>query len=214
LQFGVQLPFIFWRKSADGRPIGSEIRFALETALAPAREVFRNLGPVVLSKGVVQLSAYIDGMIASFLGASAVSSIAYAQTIYLLPISLFGMSVAAAELPEMSRSTGSEEEIYAKLRTRLIAGQRTIAFFVIPTVAGLLILGKFIVAALYQSGKFGHEDTLYVWYILGVLCSARYQDAASLCRYPRDVDRGAWRAVCVSVAAVSERRSADVASPS
>jgi len=166
LQFGMQIPFIFWKKSPEGRPIGAEIRFALETALAPVRDVFRNLGPVVLSRGVVQLSAYVDQWIASFLGASAVASLGYAQTIYLLPISLFGMSVAAAELPEMSRSTGSEEEVYAKLRARLIAGQRTIAFFVIPTVAGLLILGKFIVAGLYQSGRFGHEDTLYVWYIL------------------------------------------------
>lgn len=166
LQFGMQLPFIYWKRSADGRPIGAEIRLALQTTLAPVREVFRNLGPVVLSRGVVQLSAYVDQWIASFLGASAVASLGYAQTIYLLPISLFGMSVAAAELPEMSRSTGSAEEIHAGLRKRLVAGQRTIAFLVIPTVAGLLLLGKYIVAALYQSGKFGHEDTLYVWYIL------------------------------------------------
>ncbi len=166
LQFGVQLPFIFWRTAGAGRPIGADIRFALSTALAPVREIFRNLGPVVLSRGVVQLSAYIDSVIASFLGASAVASLSYAQILYTLPISLFGMSVAAAELPEMSRSTGSEEEIHAKLRARLVAGQRTIAFFVIPTVAGFLVLGKYIVAALFQSGKFGPQDTLYVWYIL------------------------------------------------
>ncbi len=166
LQFAIQLPFIFWKKTADGRSIGAEIRLALDAKLAPAREVFRNLGPVVLSRGVVQLSAYVDGMIASVLGVGAFSGLGYAQTVYLLPISLFGMSVAAAELPEMSRTTGSQEEIYATLRKRLVAGQRTIAFFVIPTVLGLLILGKYIVAALFQTGRFGAEDTLYVWYIL------------------------------------------------
>jgi putative peptidoglycan lipid II flippase len=158
LQLGVQVPFVF--------RYGGKIRFALDTTLQPVREVFRNLGPVVLSRGVVQLSAYIDGMIASFLGAAAVSGLGYAQTIYLLPIGLFGMSVAAAELPEMSRVVGSAEEIHAKLRQRLQAGQRKIAFFVIPSVMGFLFLGRYLVAALYQTGEFGSEDTLYVWYIL------------------------------------------------
>jgi putative peptidoglycan lipid II flippase len=166
LQFGIQLPFIFWRKTAAGPSIGSSIFFALNTTLAPVRQVFRSLGPVVVSRGVVQLSAYIDGVIASLLPAGAVASLGYAQTIYLLPISLFGMSVAAAELPEMSRSTGTREEIHEKLRTRLIAGKRNIAFYVIPCIAGFLILGRHCVAALYQTGHFGSQDTLYVWYIL------------------------------------------------
>jgi putative peptidoglycan lipid II flippase len=143
-----------------------EIRFGLETSLAPVRDIFRNLGPVVVSRGVVQLSAYIDGMIASFLGANAVSSLGYAQTIYLLPIGLFGMSVAAAELPQMSRATGTPEEIFAALRTRLDRGLRQIAFFVIPSVVAFVALGRRLVAALYQTGRFGDDDTRYVWYIL------------------------------------------------
>jgi putative peptidoglycan lipid II flippase len=158
LQLGIQLPFVF--RSARG------LRFGFNTALTPVREVFRNLGPVVLSRGVVQLSAYIDGMIASFLGASAVSSLAYAQTIYLLPVSLFGMSVAAAELPEMSSSTGSDEKRNARLRQRITSGRRNIGFFVIPSAVAFLLLGKWVVSALYQTGRFGTGDTLYVWYIL------------------------------------------------
>jgi putative peptidoglycan lipid II flippase len=167
LQFAVQLPFIYGRKTAGGRSIGSEIKFALDTTLAPVRQVFRSLGPVLVSRGVVQLSAYVDGVIATLLRAvGAVSSLSYAQMIYTLPISLFGMSVAAAELPEMSSSTGTHEEINEKLRTRLVAGKRTIAFYVIPCVASFLILGRYFVAALLQTGDFGSQDTLYVWYIL------------------------------------------------
>jgi len=158
LQLAVQIPPVL--RSATG------LRFALDTALEPVREVFHNLGPVVVSRGVVQLSAYIDGMIASYLGAVAVSGLGYAQTVYLLPISLFGMSVAAAELPEMSGATGSADEIHARLRTRLIAGQRQIAVFVIPSVAALLVIGRYLVSGLFQTGKFGETDTLYVWYIL------------------------------------------------
>jgi len=158
LQFGVQLPFVF--------RYAPTIRLALDTTLAPVREIFRNLGPVVVSRGVVQLSAYIDGMIASFLGANAVSSLGYAQTIYLLPIGLFGMSVAAAELPQMSRAVGTPEEIFAALRLRLDRGLRQIAFFVIPSVIAFVFLGRHLVAALYETCQFGPDDTRYVWYIL------------------------------------------------
>ena len=158
LQMSVQLPFVF---QAAGR-----LRPMIDLGLRPVREVFRGVAPVLVSRGVVQLSAYIDGMIASFLGASAVASIAYAQTIYLLPISLFGMAVAAAELPEMSIVGGASEEARTRLRTRLIAGRRSIAFFVIPSAIAFLFLGRSVVAAIYQTGQFGPEDTLYVWYIL------------------------------------------------
>jgi len=167
LQFGVQLPFIYGRKTSSGKTIGSSITFGLDIALAPIRQVFRSLGPVLISRGVVQLSAYIDGLIASLLKMSgAVAGLQNAQLIYTLPISLFGMSVAAAELPEMSSATGTREEIHDKLRTRLIAGKRAIAFYVIPCVASFLIIGRYFVAAICQSGIFGPQDTLYTWYIL------------------------------------------------
>ena len=166
LQLAFQLPFIYGRKIASGHTIGHYISFGFDTALAPVRQVFRSLGPVVISRGVNQLSAYIDIWIASWLGAAAVASLGYAQMLYTLPVSLFGMSVAAAELPEMSSALGTKEEIHAKLRARLIAGKRTIAFYVIPSVAGFLLLGRHFVAALFQTGCFGSQDTLYVWYIL------------------------------------------------
>jgi putative peptidoglycan lipid II flippase len=158
LQFGIQIPFVF--------RYAKHISFGLDRALEPVRTIFRNLGPVVVGRGVVQLSAYIDQWIASYLPSGAVSSLAYAQTIYLLPISLFGMSVAAAELPQMSRQTGSSAEIHEALRKRLERGLRQIAFFVVPTVVAFVAIGRILVAALYQTGQFRDDQTLYVWYIL------------------------------------------------
>jgi putative peptidoglycan lipid II flippase len=158
LQFGIQVPFVF--------RYARSLSFALDRMLEPVREIFRNLGPVVVGRGVVQLSAYVDQMIASYLPSGAVSSLAYAQVIYLLPISLFGMSVAAAELPQMSREMGAVEEVQTALRKRLERGLRQIAFFVIPSVVALILIGRVLVAALYQTGEFGPEQTLYVWYIL------------------------------------------------
>jgi putative peptidoglycan lipid II flippase len=158
LQFGVQVPFVF--------RYAGRIRFGLQTALEPVREVMRNFAPVVVGRGVVQLSAYLDNLLATLLGTAAVSGLAYAQMIYLLPISLFGMSVAAAELPQMSKAVGSDEEIHAAMRTRLERGLRRIAFFVIPSVVAFIAIGNVLVAALYQGGRFHADDTRYVWYIL------------------------------------------------
>jgi putative peptidoglycan lipid II flippase len=142
------------------------LRFGIDTTLSPVREVARNFGPVVVSRGVVQVSAFIDGMIATLLGTAAVSAIAYAQVIYTLPVSLFGMSVAASELPQMSSTLGTPEEVHEAMRKRLERGLRQIAFFVIPSVVAFLAIGNLLVGALYQGGKFHAADTIYVWYIL------------------------------------------------
>jgi putative peptidoglycan lipid II flippase len=128
--------------------------------------VVRNFFPVFISRGVVQISAYVDALLASLLPTGAVAALAYAQTLYTLPVSLFGMSVSAAELPAMSGAVGAESEVAEVLRVRLNAGLRQIAFFVIPSVAGFLVLGDVIVSAIYQSGRFTHSDATYVWGIL------------------------------------------------
>jgi putative peptidoglycan lipid II flippase len=160
LQLAIQAPFVF--------RYAKKIRFQIASSLPPVRTVLRNTVPAILSRGVVQISAYVDQLIASFLrnGTGAVSVLGYAQTIYLLPVSLFGMSVAAAELPQMSSAIGSRDEINASLRKRLQSGVRQVAFFIIPTVAAFVLIGRALVAAIYQTGHFGKADSVYVWYVL------------------------------------------------
>jgi putative peptidoglycan lipid II flippase len=130
------------------------------------RTVIGNFGPVFLSRGVVQVSAYIDQIIATYLPTGAVAALGYTQNISFLPYSLFGMSVSASELPEMSRATGNLEEIAVYLRGRLTAGLRRIAFFVIPSVVAFITLGDIISAAIYQHRRFTHDDAVYTWGIL------------------------------------------------
>jgi putative peptidoglycan lipid II flippase len=103
---------------------------------------------------------------ASLLPSGAVSNLAFAQTIYLLPVSLFGMSISAAELPEMSSITGSDENIKNKLNNRLARGINRIAFFIVPSVVAFLLLGNVIISALFQSGEFDDQSTKAVWWVL------------------------------------------------
>ena len=142
------------------------LHLSLAFHLESVRTVVRNFFPVFISRGVVQISAYVDALLASLLPTGAVAALAYAQTLYTLPVSLFGMSVSAAELPVMSGAVGAESQVAEVLRARLNAGLRQIAFFVIPSVAAFLILGDVIVSAIYQSGRFTHSDANYVWGIL------------------------------------------------
>jgi putative peptidoglycan lipid II flippase len=130
------------------------------------RTVIRNFVPVFVGRGVVQISAFVDTILASLLPGGAVAALANAQTLYTLPVSLFGMSVSAAELPEMSGTIGDADVVHRQLLARLEAGLKHIAFFVVPCAAALLVFGDAIAGALFQSGRFGAEDSRYVWGIL------------------------------------------------
>ena len=158
LQFAVQLPWVF--RLARG------LRPTLSLHAANVRTVLRGFVPVFISRGVVQISAYIDTLLASLLGSGAVAALGNAQTLYILPVSLFGMSVSAAELPEMSGAVATDAGGSVQLQRRLDAGLRRIAFFVVPTAVAFLALGDVIVAALFQTGRFGHADAIYVWAVL------------------------------------------------
>jgi putative peptidoglycan lipid II flippase len=158
LQFGIQLPQVM--------SLARRVRPRLTVAAESVRNVFRNFLPAFVGRGVVQLSAYVDAWLASYLGNGALSSFTYAQAIYVLPISLFGMAISAAELPAMSRAVGSSAEIGAYLRGRLRDGLDRIAYFIVPSVIALLALGDLIVHLLYESGKFNRGDTIWVWEIL------------------------------------------------
>jgi putative peptidoglycan lipid II flippase len=158
LQFAVQLPTVV--------RLLHRLRPSVDTASSQVRTVLHNFGPVFVSRGVVQISAFVDTILASFLGEGPVAALGMAQVLYTLPVSLFGMSISAAELPEMSSTTGSAAAVAAALRIRLDAGLRRIAFFVVPSAAAFLVFGGVIASALFQTGRFSAADSRYVWVIL------------------------------------------------
>ena len=171
LQLLVQLPSVL-RLLGGFEPAFAAVR-------GEVRRVFSGLAPVMLGRGGVQISSWIDAIIASLLptGAAAVI-INYAQPLYLLPVALFGMSVSAAELPAMSRVTGDAQAIGKALGERLRNGLRQMTFFVVPSAVAFVALGGEIAGAVYQSGDFGRADTLLVWgalagYAIGLLASTQ-----------------------------------------
>jgi len=170
LQVCVQMPIVL-------KLLGT-FRLALFCRSENVRTVVRNFIPVFVGRGVVQISAYIDALLSSLLPTGAVAAMSYAQTLYTLPVSLFGMSVSAAELPLMSGELGDSKQVGDALKARINAGLRRITFFVVPSMAAFLALGDVIVAAIYQTGQFGRADVLYVW---GILAGAALGLPASTC---------------------------------
>jgi putative peptidoglycan lipid II flippase len=157
-QLLVQLPTV-WR-------CDRKLRFALATADANVRGVLAQFGPVFVGRGVVQISAYVDNVLASLVGSGAVAVLSYAQVITMLPVSLFGMAISAAELPAMSGALGTQDEVARVLRQRLSDGLHRIAFYVVPSSMAFLTIGDIIGATLYQSGQFGHDQVIWMWSVL------------------------------------------------
>lgn len=152
----VQLPTVF--------RVAPMMRASLGRGNAEVRTIIRNFAPAFVGRGVVQISAYVDQVIASFLATGAVALLGYSRTLVMLPISLFAMSVSAAELPAMAGTR--DADVGERVRTRMGPGLRQIAFFVIPSAVAFLVLGDVMTAALFESGRFTARDTDFAWGIL------------------------------------------------
>lgn len=154
LQFAVQVPAVV--------SLVPRLRISLRLRLRGVREVARRFGPAVAGRGVVTMSSYIDVVLASLLATGAVSYLDRAQVLYLMPISVFALSVAAADLPEMAREQGSIQRLYE----RLVVGAARVLLFLVYSLVAFVVLGRPIVGALYQRVNFTADDTYVVWLVL------------------------------------------------
>ena len=103
------------------RPLLGTLRPRFELGNRAVRDAIRRMPGVLLGRGVIQISGYVDTLLVSFLGSGANAAFVYAQMLYLLPMSLLGTGEAAASLPELSREGAEEnrERRNALLRARL-----------------------------------------------------------------------------------------------
>ncbi len=143
------------------------IRPRLWRGVTGVGDVLRAVVPNIIARGANQISAFIDLRIATWLPTGAPIAIANAQMLYTLPVSLFGMAISAAELPEMAKVGGTPEQIAQALRVRLSAATQRLAFYIIPSAMGFLTLGGVIAAALLEGGRFTAADSRFVWFVLG-----------------------------------------------
>ncbi len=155
-QFGVQLPLVF--------RLMRGFRVSLSRRVAGVGEALSALGPALAGRGVVQLSAYVDIFLASWLAQGAPSALGYAVILINLPLGAFGMSVAAAELPELSRSDPAKAR--RRVAGRIDRALRQSIFFVAPSVVGYLVFGFLAAGLIFRGGSFTVEGNLLVYLVL------------------------------------------------
>ncbi|MEP6834607.1 MAG: murein biosynthesis integral membrane protein MurJ [Gemmatimonas sp.] len=169
LQVGAQLPEVL--------RLVRPFRVTFDRAVAGVSEALTNIVPVVTALGVVQLSSLIDLQIANHLPKGSISSLTNANIIVLLPVSIFGISVAASSLPEFSRDSASTDEskdsnsnqktvLHAALLERLRGGWQRILFYIVPSTIACIVYGDMIVGLLFGGGKFGPREQQIVHAVL------------------------------------------------
>ena len=149
LQFGLQIPFLvkkkirFWRKAPLWHPA--------------MKQVMILMGPAVFGAAVYQINSLVICLLGSLLPQGSVTYLYYADRLVQFPLGLFAIAMATAVLPTLSRQ--ATEGQWDALRGTFSHAIRLILFITLPSMVGLIILRKPIVALLFEHGVFGGQTT-------------------------------------------------------
>ncbi|MFA6656960.1 MAG: murein biosynthesis integral membrane protein MurJ [Mesotoga sp.] len=110
-----------------------------------------------ISPAINEINSFVDIRVSTELGRGAVSSLGYAQRLYQLPLGVFAIAVATVALPKLSKLTSADSK--DRFRKSLWDSLTVLAFLIIPSTLGLLVLGEGIVRLLFERGSFTPGDT-------------------------------------------------------
>jgi putative peptidoglycan lipid II flippase len=143
--------------------------------------VARLLLPAVFGLAAVQVMVFANTLLASLLPAGSISFLYYADRVMEFPLGVFGIALASASLPAMSRqaAAGDTQGVASTLNFAL----RLVAYVTVPSTVGLVVLSVPITRVLFERGRFGAADTeataaALVWYALGLVGFAGSRIAA------------------------------------
>ncbi len=149
------------------------------------RKIMRLMAPMIIGLSVVQINVLMDSLITYFLSGTdadasftlwgysisypvQVGSVAHlycAQRLYHFPLGVFGLALATAIFPELSRQAARKN--YADFSATLAQGIRTVVFLAIPVTVGIILIRAPYVAIIYERGEFISRDTnLVAWTLL------------------------------------------------
>jgi putative peptidoglycan lipid II flippase len=122
------------------------------------RHIIRLMGPAILGNAAVQINVMVNTNFASRIpGNGPVSWLGYAFRFMQLPLGLFGVAIASATLPSISRSAGAGN--FDEFRRTLSRSLGMVFLLTLPSSIGLIVLGNTMIGAIYQGGKFQAFDT-------------------------------------------------------
>ncbi|MGH9313907.1 MAG: murein biosynthesis integral membrane protein MurJ [Vicinamibacterales bacterium] len=154
------------------RAEGFRHRWRLDPHDPALREILVLMGPGTIGVAATQINLFVNTVLATGQGTGAVSWLNYAFRLMYLPIGLFGVSIATAALPDISRHAARES--LADVRQTISYGLRMMLMFNVPAAVGLVALASPIVGLILESGAFTETDTIatagaLVYYAPGLL---------------------------------------------
>ncbi len=121
------------------------------------REILRLMGPATLGLAAVQINVLVNTSLATTEPQGAVSWLQYAFRLMYLPIGLFGVSIATAALPDLSRHAAAAD--LAAMRRTISTGLRMMLMLNVPATIGLIVLAQPIVELVLEYRRFTPYDT-------------------------------------------------------
>jgi putative peptidoglycan lipid II flippase len=152
---GVGQLAIQWRPL---RHEGFSYRPRLDFADPSLRRVLLLMGPGTIGMAATQINVLVNTQFAAGEGTGAVSWLDYAFRLMYLPIGLFGVSIAAASTPALSRLAALAD--VGRMRSTIGAAIGLMLALNIPATVGLIVLAVPIVALIFEHGRFTAADTL------------------------------------------------------
>lgn len=157
------------------RGIGLRYRPQLNLTDPGLRQIFFLMTPAVVGAAAVQINVVVNGVFASQITSSGgevlngpVSWLVYAFRFMQLPLGLFGVAVASATLPSISKSAGGGH--IDAFRETLSRSLGLVFLLTIPSAVGLAVLSQSVVGFIYQRGAFTAVDTEQTAHALALYC--------------------------------------------
>jgi putative peptidoglycan lipid II flippase len=121
------------------------------------RQVLLLMGPGTVGLAATQINVFVNTILATSEGTGAVSWLNYAFRLMYLPLGLFGLSIATAAMPAIARFAAADD--VAGMRREVTNGLVMMLLLNVPATFGLIVLGRPIVALLFERGAFTAADT-------------------------------------------------------
>jgi putative peptidoglycan lipid II flippase len=137
---------------------GFRYRAVLDLKDEGLHRVLLLMGPGTLGMAATQINVFVNTVLATSQGTGAVSWLDFAFRLMYLPIGLFGVSIAAAATPAISRMVAEQD--FARIRSTLANALGLMFFLNVPATLGLIILARPIVAVIFERGEFTAADTV------------------------------------------------------
>lgn len=148
LQLGFQVPALV--------RAGFVFRPQIDFSDPVLRRILVMMGPAILGNAATQINVLVNSNVASEIN-GGVSWLNYAFRFMQLPLGLFGVAIASATLPAVSRSAAAEN--WDEFRRTLSRSLGLVFLLTVPSSVGLVLVGKAMIGAVYQGGKFNANDT-------------------------------------------------------